>query len=172
MFYDLMGVLLDEAARILADASPGCESRPRQRRQAVAIVRGIAAALPDAFSVLAAETSVLECTLADARTLAHGCASAVKERLPEQATPASAAPDPLARHRDLLVTLAATVRVLHADGDDPAAREALVAIRRGLVAAAEVQGRLVDAAFGRPAWVAPTSPAVVVALSPMPGPTR
>ena len=56
--------------------------------------------------------------------------------------------DPLTHYREVLADLDTVVIALHARHDDPVATTAARTVRRGLAAAAAVQGRLVDRALG------------------------
>jgi hypothetical protein len=142
VFYESIGAQLGRAAEALtADdpARPVDERGQRERRQIISLLRRIAVIWPELFRSLEEESTILAATRNSAAEVvrAHGLDSAGE--------PASAPlADPLARYRQLHCELDALVILLHEQGPEAWAQDALRSLRRGLADAAEVQGRLVD----------------------------
>ena len=142
MFYESIGVLLQQAAAALADEDSErvLDARgERERRQVTTLVRRIAAIWPKLFRSLDEETAILAETL----TRATQATRSAQPRAPDESEHSVDA-DPLTRYRALLCALDERVILLHANGQEAWAQEALRSLRSGLAAAAEVQGRLVD----------------------------
>ncbi len=142
MFYESIGALVGRAAEALAADDPRRavdERGQRERRQIIKMLRRIGVIWPKLFRALDEESAILEAALRSA-------AEAVRaQRLAPADERASAeAADPLVRYRRLLWELDELVILLHEQGEEPWAQDALRSLRRGLADAAEVQGRLVD----------------------------
>ncbi len=143
LFYETIGVLVSGAGEALVRsdlANERDERGQREFRQITTLLRRVGVVWPQLFSALAEESAILEKTLRDAASAArdHGLTSNDTD------APAAVA-DPLARYSRLLTALDAVVVLLYEHYDEPWAQDALRSLRRGLAAAAEVQGRLVDA---------------------------
>lgn len=135
-------MLLGEAAVSLEADRPeeiDDERAARERRQLTALLRRVSAIWPDLFRAIDEECSILGETLRAASEAARANGLAVAE-----SPSASGSRDPLARHRELLVGLDELVLLLHEQGHEAWAQDALRGLRRGLADAAEVEGRLVD----------------------------
>ena len=140
MFYELIGILLGDAAVSLESDRPegiGDERAARERRQITALLRRVGAIWPDLFRAFDEECSILAEPLRVASEAVRANGLAVAE------SPLGDS-DPLARYRELLVGLDELVILLHEQGHEAWAEDALRGLRRGLADAAEVQGRLVD----------------------------
>ena len=142
MFYESIGAQLGRVAEALAADDP---SRPvdergqRERRGRIKLLRRIGVIWPELFGALDEETAILEATVQSAAEAAraHRLAPA-DERASARIT------NPLVRYRRLHYELDQLVILLHEHGQEPWAQDALRSLRRGLLDAAEVQGRLVD----------------------------
>jgi len=142
VFYELIGVLLGEAALSLQSDRRGeidDERAARERRQLTALLRRVSAIWPDLFRVFDEECSILGETLRLASEAARANGLAVAE-----STSGSASRDPFARYRELLLGIDELVLLFHEQGHEAWAEDALRDLRRGLADAAEAQGRLVD----------------------------
>lgn len=141
LFYETIGVLVSGAGEALVRselASQRDERGQREFRQITTLLRRVGVIWPQLFSALAEESAILEETLRAAASVArdHGLT-------PDDADADVA--DPLARYSQLLSAIDAMVVLLYEHYDEPWAQDAVRSLRRGLAAAAEVQGRLVDA---------------------------
>lgn len=140
MFYDALGSLLGQAGAAI-DASyriaaPADGRTQRESRQIALLLRRTRAIWPSLFATLARETEILRRGLEEANSVltAHGGA----------ACSVDADDDPLLDYRRIGLALDSVVERLAAQADQAWAANALVALRRRLAEAAEVQGRLVD----------------------------
>jgi hypothetical protein len=143
LFYEMIGVLLGRASEALTAgdlASRQDERSQRELRQITTLLRRISVIWPQLFLALAEESAILEATLRTAVSTARAYQLAATD---EGAVTGVA--DPLIRYRRLLSGLDAMVILLYEHADEPWARAALRSLRRGLAAAADVQGRLVEA---------------------------
>lgn len=147
MFYESIGPLLGGAARVLATDDPSLpldERGLRERRQALTLLRRIGVIWPSLFAALDEESEILDATLRGAVSVARA-----HQLIPPQGEPKPsedvASEDPLERYRRLLFELDGLVVLLHEQGQEDWAQEAIRCLRRGLGDAEEVQGRLVDA---------------------------
>ena len=142
LFYETLGVLVRSAGEALERgdlAGERDERGHREFRQVTALLRRVGVIWPQLFGALAEESAILEETLRGAVSVAREHALAPNDEALSQLT------DPLARYSRLLTDLDAAVVLLYEHYDETWAQEALRSLRRGLAAAAEVQGRLVDA---------------------------
>lgn len=143
MFYELIGIVLGRGGAALRDRHSegvsGDERDQREFRQIALLLRRVAAIWPALFAALTEETAVLAATLADVNEALRGAGAAVKEPQSGQ--------DPLAQYRSLNRALEQAVVALHSRHDEPWASAALRRLRLGLAEAADIQGRLVDAAL-------------------------
>jgi hypothetical protein len=143
VFYESIGALLGGAAGALQSDDPGRpldERGQRERRQVTVLLRRVGAVWPSLFRTLREESEILEKTRREAADIVE------THRLGSAEPPLSASiADPLLRYRKLLCEVDELVIVLHEHEGDAWARDALRSLRRGLAAAAEAQGRLVDA---------------------------
>ncbi len=143
LFYETIGSLVSGAGERLVRsdlASEQDERGQREFRQITTLLRRVGVIWPQLFSALAEESAILEETL-------RGAAAAARdyELTPGDADAVAEIADPLARYSRLLAALDAMVVLLYEHHDEPWAQDAVRSLRRGLAAAAEVQGRLVDA---------------------------
>ncbi len=140
MFYDALGSLLGQAGAAMvssnADALPADDRTQRESRQIALLLRRTRAIWPRLFASLALETEILRRGLEEANAVltARGLA----------ACSAEADDDPLLAYRRIGRALDSVVERLADQADQAWAAHALVALRRRLAEAAEVQGRLVD----------------------------
>jgi hypothetical protein len=131
MFYELFGLLLEQASEALSTAVRPHVADERARTQldaAAALLADLAAMWSRLFSALEAEAEILEAEMRG-------------EQLPVES-----APDPLARYRAAIAELNDRIRTLDAGGPEEQAVERL---RTALLAAAEIQGALVQEAARR-----------------------
>jgi hypothetical protein len=146
VFYEAIGTLIANSADALTqrhgDGRVKDVRDEREFRQITLLLRRLAAIWPDLFRSLEDELTVLDEALAAAVAAYPG----LRGRLPGTQAPRSS--DPLTHYREVLADLDAVVIELHARHADPAAAAAARTVRRGLAAAAEVQGHLVDRALG------------------------
>jgi hypothetical protein len=147
MFYDLVGNLLVRSGDALTERHGGGtssdERTSREFRQISLLLRRLGEIWPDLFRSLFEESAVLAAT----RDEIFG---SIERSLPNWERPpldAGATGDPLRRYRSILIDLDGVVDLLHAHHDQEWADAALVGLRHGLAAAAEIQGRLVDRAL-------------------------
>ena len=149
MFYESIGAQLGRAAEALkADdpSQPLDERGQRERRQITTLLRRIGVIWPKLFRSLDEESEILEATRCGAAEAARAH-RLISDLAPDAAAdePTSAGiTDPLMRYRRLQCELDELVILLHENGREPWAQDAISSLRRGLAAAAEVQGRLVD----------------------------
>jgi hypothetical protein len=146
VFYEAIGTLIENSADALTERHGDGRAKDvrdeREFRQITLLLRRVAAIWPDLFRSLEEELAVLDETLA---TAVAACPD-LRVRLPATRAPRSS--DPLTHYREVLADLDTVVIALHERRDDPAATSAARTVRRGLAAAAEVQGHLVDRALG------------------------
>jgi hypothetical protein len=146
VFYEAIGTLIANSADALTERHGDGRVKDvrdeREFRQITLLLRRLAAIWPDLFRSLEDELTVLDDTL----TAAVAAYPGLRALLPGTGTPRSS--DPLTHYREVLADLDAVVIELHARHEDPAAAGAARTVRRGLAAAAEVQGHLVDRALG------------------------
>jgi hypothetical protein len=142
VFYEAIGVLLRNGGERLRDlgAAPEDDRSERELRQLSLLLRRLGEIWPDLPSSLQEELAVLASTLDD---VGDRFEAAGVEWEPSRGPPS----DPVRRYRWLLARLEVAVAALHDRRGEPWAGEGLRAVRSGLSAAAEVQGRLVDRAL-------------------------
>ena len=143
LFYETIGVLVSRAGETLVRgdlASQRDERGQREFRQVTRLLRRVGVIWPQLFAALAEESAILEDTLRSAASAARD-----HELTPKDVDAVADVADPLARYSRLLTAIDAMVVLLYEHHDEPWAQDALRSLRRGLAAAAEVQGRLVDA---------------------------
>lgn len=154
MFYEAIGTLIENSADALTERHGDGRVKDvrdeREFRQILLLLRRVGAIWPDLFASLEEEIGVLDKTLAE---VVAACPD-LGGQLP--GTRAGRSQDPLRHYREVLADLDTLVVALHARPEDPAAALAARAVRRGLAAAAEIQGELVDRMLavrgpGRPA---------------------
>jgi hypothetical protein len=139
--YDAPGELLNQIALAVTSAPEGSDDPAWERdlHQIEIVSRRMAAMWRDLFACLWKENDILEATLEE--ILARF------EFPPPVVTSGSRRDDPLELHSALLGDLNRIFAVLEDDSPSAWAQDARRILRRGLGAAAEVQGRIVDAAF-------------------------
>jgi hypothetical protein len=146
VFYEAIGTLIANSADALTERHGDGRVKDvrdeREFRQITLLLRRVAAIWPDLFSSLEEELAVLDETLA----AAVAAYPDLRVQLPGTGAPRSS--DPLTHYREVLADLDTVVIALHAGHEDPAAAAAARTVRRGLAAAAAVQGHLVDRALG------------------------
>ena len=146
MFYEAIGTLIANSADALTERHGDGRVKDvrdeREFRQITLLLRRVAEIWPDLFSTLEEELAVLD------ETLAAAVEASPDLRVQLSATSAPRSSDPLTHYREVLADLDTVVIALHARHDDPVATTAARTVRRGLAAAAAVQGRLVDRALG------------------------
>jgi hypothetical protein len=147
MFYDLVGNLLARSGAALTERHAGGtssdERTSREFRQISLLLRRLGEIWPDLFRSLFEETAVLTATRDE-------IFESIERSLQEWERPpvdAGASADPLRRYRSILTDLDGVVDLLHAHHAEEWAATALVGLRHGLAAAADIQGRLVDRAL-------------------------
>jgi hypothetical protein len=142
VFYEAIGTLIENSADGLIDRHGDGRVKDvrdeREFRQITLLLLRVAAIWPELFRSLEEELGVLDETLAE---VVAACPD-LSSQLPGTLTGRSQ--DPLKHYREVLADLDTVVVALHARHDDPAAALAARRVRRGLAAAAEVQGNLVD----------------------------
>lgn len=139
MFYETLGELLGQAGMAIAQpgfADPDDARAEREARQIALLLLRVQAIWPALLPSLMAENGVLRRGLDAANASLH-------ERGLETVS-VTEVEDPFALHRDLERGLDRLVDRLAARADQDWASESLAALRVQLVAAAEIQGRLVD----------------------------
>jgi hypothetical protein len=146
VFYEAIGTLIANSADALTERHGDGREKDvrdeREFRQITLLLRRLAAIWPDLFRSLEEELTVLDETLA----AAVAAYPDLRAQLPGTGAPRS--PDPLTHYREVQADLDTAVITLHARHEDAAATAAARTVRRGLAAAAEVQGHLVDRALG------------------------
>jgi hypothetical protein len=145
VFYEAIGTLIENSADALTERHGDGRVKDvrdeREFRQITLLLRRVAAIWPQLFSSLEEELDILDKTLAEAVAACPGLGSRLG------AARAGRSLDPLKHYREVLADLDTVVVALHASHEDPAATAAARTVRRGLAAAAEVQGELVDRAL-------------------------
>ena len=141
MFYEILGLLIRQAATSIESLplGPGLGARgERDLRRVLLLLSRAGAMWPGIFAALAEENRILRRTLEGARAALTTGSGTNGAALPEDE-------DPLALHDQLLRQLDDCVAALHAAGAEWS-RNALRAVRSGLLEAAEVQRRLIETA--------------------------
>ena len=145
MFYEAIGTLIANSADALTERHGDGRVKDvrdeREFRQITLLLRRVAAIWPDLFSTLEEELSVLD------ETLAAAVAAYPDLRFQLSGASAPRSCDPLTHYREVLADLDTVVIAVHARNEDPGANAVARTVRRGLAAAAALQGHLVDRAL-------------------------
>ena len=146
MFYEGIGTLLTRAADALDSTGVAAtdDSTQRQVRMVTTLVRRFGTIMPDLFAALEEELELLDDTRQRARVHLQSLGAMTDDG--ESSQPGVHDRDPLVRLRAVVAEIDDAAVTLHRlDAGDPAVRAARADLRRGLAAAAAVEGRLVDA---------------------------